>query len=139
VEEDEAMSVKVVDEEGAAIAGATVIVDAERRNWARTATTDAQGAASIIPYRTKTGRHMVRVTMPDMMPTEVRELPEQRPITVMLEPAATYSGTVLGQDDEPLSSATVSIRVDYTHSTGLWTRRDATVLTDAQGRWECPP
>jgi len=136
----EPIVVKVVDTEGHAVAGAEVAIDAERRNWKRSATTNAQGLARVVPYETKTNRHMVRVTKAGMLPMEVRDLPPRgRPIVVTLEPSVVFGGTVIDEEDQPLAGAAVHIRVQYEIPVGLWTRRDASVLNGEDGRWQALP
>ncbi len=138
--DEKAITMHVVDVEGKPVEGATVIVDAERSNWARSALTDKSGSASVQPYVTKTRRHMIRVIKQGMVPVEVRDLPgTPGPIRVVLSEAATFRGTVTDPAGKPLANAIVSIKVRYRSYSRLWTVKDAQVLTDERGYWQSPP
>lgn len=137
--EDFEVKVAVVDANDMPIEGAAVTVDAERHNWARTALTDSQGQVSIKPYYTISFRHMARVTAPGMIPVEIRDMPDlEKTYTAVLEPATIYRGTVVDELGNPLPHVTVDIKANYSHPQELWTRKDAIIQTDQNGRWESP-
>ncbi len=106
--------VLVLDQTGQAVKGATVTIDAGRDNWARSASTDAQGRATVQPYRTAGRRHMIRVTKPNMTPVEIRDLPVKTDglIVAVMEPAAYYSGIVVDENDSPLPNTVVRITIE---------------------------
>ena len=137
--EDFEFIINVVDTDGNPVQGATVTVDAERRNWARSVVSDAGGQAKLQPYHTLTYRHMIRVSKAGTMTTEVREQPDNDdPITVVLQPAAFYGGFVLDENGEPLENTTVNIRAGNRGSKTSWTRTGADILTDRSGSWQSP-
>ena len=131
-----ALTVRVTDVGGRPVAGATVAVDAERRNWARTADTAEDGTASLIPFRTASGEHMVRVAMAGMVPVEAH-VPTDHvgPLEVSLRPASVYSGVVCDESGEPLSGASVWLHVDCDGARML----PVQAMTDDAGRWSSPP
>jgi len=137
---DVPIEVRVMDIARRPLPGATVTVDAERSNWAQRAVTDNEGMARIVPFRTKSGRHMIRVASPGMLTAEIRDLlRENESVPVVLGPACTYGGSVVDEGGSPVAEASVRIRVGGRGPSGPWTRRDAVVLTDERGRWESPP
>ncbi len=135
------LRVCVVDSQNAPLLGATVAVDAERRNWAQSAKTDASGMAEVRPFVTQTGRHMIRVTREGYLPVEIREVVPNNgsDFRVSLEPASAFRGTVMGDDKKTLPGATVYLRTAGPGNPSPWTRRDAEAITDAQGHWESAP
>ncbi len=138
--EDSVLVVSVTDPAGRPVAGATVTVDAERSNWARSAVTDAAGKASVRPYRTKSGRHMIRVTKPGHLPTEIRDLPAAGgAIEVNLARAMVYRGVVLDENGKLLAGAIVRIDTPSPLPAGQWTRHDCETIADGQGAWASPP
>ncbi|MCK5114275.1 MAG: carboxypeptidase regulatory-like domain-containing protein, partial [Phycisphaerae bacterium] len=141
IELDAPRIVQVVDVSGDPIPGATVTIDAGRSNWARSVKTNADGKATVRGYRTKPGKHMLRVTADGMTPTEVRNLPsdDKQDVRVALQPEAIYRGVVHDADDKPLAGATVKINIPQRRDMSQWMRTTAEVLTNEQGKWESPP
>ncbi|MFA9477994.1 M56 family metallopeptidase [Phycisphaerales bacterium AB-hyl4] len=138
----EAYRVRVRDEFGEPVADAQVTFNAERRNWARQATTQDDGEASLANVITDDGPNMLRVEAAGRLPVEVREMPRStRPMEVTLIPAAPYAGMVVDEEGEPLAGAVVRVRTQVDERTldGLWTRRDAEAVTDERGRWQTLP
>ena len=138
--EDVLVKVRATNRAGEPIADATVTIDAERSNWARSTRTNDDGTAQVVPYRTKTGRHMIRVVKEGMMPVEVRDL--EWPVDVMnivLDPATTYGGIVRDAQGQAVAGATVNIKATWATPGALWTRKDAVVLTNKAGGWLSPP
>lgn len=136
---DEKIAVKVTDQSGKPIKDATVTVDAERKNWANSSMTDADGVATVQPYSTRDARHMIRVTHPGMLPTELRNVGSSTEETVILYPAAIYRGSVVDEKGNPLPYATVNIFAAPEIDKKFWVRKDTQVLTDEKGQWQTPP
>ncbi|MHC4124685.1 MAG: M56 family metallopeptidase, partial [Planctomycetota bacterium] len=137
MDEERSYTVNVLDIDGRPIEDALVTVDAERSNWAKSEYTDASGVVTLTPYKTKSDRHMFRITKKNMIPVEIRDIPENDgPIVAVLEPAVTYGGFVIDEKGKPLANITVNIKVNYEAEGGLWTRKDAEVLTNEDGFWE---
>ena len=133
---DASLTVYVSDASGHPLQDATVTVDAERRNWARTAATGADGNASLIPCRTGTGEHTIRVNRPGMLPSETH-VPAvlDTPLTVTLVPASVYFGQVCDESGRPLSQASVWLYVASSDSQ----MHHAQIMTDHTGHWTSPP
>ncbi|MCC6581564.1 MAG: carboxypeptidase regulatory-like domain-containing protein, partial [Phycisphaeraceae bacterium] len=136
---DQPVEVKVVDAGNQPIPGAEVIVDAERANWAKSAPTNADGVALLMPWRTSSTRHMIRVAAPGFAAVEVRDIQLGQQLRVTLPRAVTWRGLVRDPQGSPAPHATVAIFHPREHGDTIWTRFDTEVLTDEQGRWQSPP
>jgi hypothetical protein len=80
------ITVEVVGRDGQPVAGATVTVDAERKEFARTAKTDASGRATVEPVPTEGGTHAVQVEAEGTVPLEYTigqgDAPAESPLRV---------------------------------------------------------
>lgn len=137
--QDAPLTVRVTDPQGNPIRDAVVTADAERANWTQQAMTDVYGEATVRPYSTAAGRHMIRVSKPGLLPVEMRDLPDDRtqPLVMTTVPAAVCAGVVVDENNQPVANA--AVRVHSNESNNLWTRNDAWAITDAQGRWRTAP
>jgi len=138
--QDDAIAAAVFDPQGKPLEGARVIVDAERKNFARSALTDESGTATVTPLRNEAHTHMLRVEMEGMVPVEYPDIAHAKgaPIRITLMPAARYGGMVQDEAGEPVEGASVGLFVPYGRRDGTRIRRTYHILTDADGRWQSP-
>ena len=138
ISNDAPLHVVVKDGEGQTVSGATVIVDAERRNWARRDVTGEDGLAVLVPLINSGGEHTLRVEKGGMFPTEkTRVIPEgNAPIVLTVVPAVHYGGFVRNSDGAPVAGADIGF---MWKAHGLRNWGDHAVKTDAEGRWRSPP
>ena len=140
IPQDTPISVHVVDSAGRPVEGAAVTVDAERVNWARTAVTDTDGRATLVPLANGSGRHMLRVAMAGFVPVEAGDRHGRWPLPerITLTRGARYGGTVLDAQGRGIQGASVNISVPAGTDARIRRRRSFHVLTDGQGRWRTP-
>src|SRR5205823_4106577 len=131
---------KVVDERGRIVPGAKATVDAERRNFARSATTDADGKAKIAARPNESNTHMVRVEAKGFVTREVRNLSTDGENEIALIRGAPLGGIVRGADGKPLANAVVEVQANEKNSSIFQDEMqlNVSVPTDAQGRWLTP-
>jgi hypothetical protein len=135
LEEEKPVTIKVVDEKGQAIEGATLTVDAFT-NRARSAQTDRAGQATLTPYANAITWHRLQVTKASKA-TQVILTNEPLPSEVTMPEAVSYSGVV--QNAEGKGVAGVSIVLVYPEAgpdARPYGSPNVTVLSDAQGRWQ---
>jgi len=130
------IAVRIVDESGKPIPGATVTVDSEFINLSRCAVTDSDGRVSITPVRPPAGSHMLRVSAEGYVTIESHG--KALPSEIALSRAATYGGRVVDEQGKPVANVAVHL--------GDWQRDQARLmhlpikaLTDADGCWQSPP
>jgi len=141
--EDSPITLQIVDALGDPIAGATVIIDAERIEFARSGTTDDNGHVSITPVKSETGVHMAQVEADGMATLFATLQPSEEPIRLELLAGQIYGGIVQNESGEPIEGATVRVFApfgqDAPRSNALRMVRRVVRLTDAEGRWSTPP
>ena len=71
IKPDLAVVVRAIGPDGRPLAGATVTVDWEWPNFARSVKTDVNGLGKVVPLAGARGRHCVRVTAPKLAPIEM--------------------------------------------------------------------
>ena len=133
----ESVSVRVLDDDGETVAGATVTIDAERANWVRTQHTKEDGAVTLSPLVTASGQHMLRVAKSGHVTVEVTGImAADGPFHVVLPRGTMYGGQVVDAAGQPLPGVAVEVQVRH-ESVRSW-RPMPTLFTDAQGRWRTP-
>jgi protocatechuate 3,4-dioxygenase beta subunit len=129
------VQIRVVDQQGQPVPGATVTVDPERRNFALVALTDGYGQVAVAPLETESGGHALRVEGPGYMAADLASWSppaDGSPFTVTLVRAVSYGGTVMDEKSQPVAGAGVKLYIANS-------RTGCEVLTDAAGRWQTPP
>jgi len=136
------VTVRVVDESGNPVPKATVVVDAERLNFARAAETDEQGIARVAPVVNDAGVHMLRVEHDEgtYVPMELRQVDvaRQDALEIQLMPGVKYGGTVLTRDGQPVADAVVRLSLIVDVPLGLRVQRQCSVVTSGEGKWKTP-
>lgn len=137
--EDAPVRVTVRDLAGQPIEDATVTVDAERLNFARSAQTDGDGAAGIVAVRTTNGGHMVRVSKAGWVTVEGECKTGTTPtaLAVTLCPAVAYAAKVVDETGAPVEGAVVALaNEEYPNPRDVFrTQRALNVTTDSKGVW----
>jgi len=137
--DDAAREVEVIDEEQQPIAGARVIVDAERRNFARKAETDEAGLAKVTPLMNESGKHMMRVEADGFVPVEQKDIGQVERLRVVLKRRQVLGGVVRTAKGEPLAGAMVRVTMPLTREAQDQTlpvaERLFQVPTDKEGHW----
>jgi protein involved in polysaccharide export with SLBB domain len=154
--DDRPVSLRVLGSDGKAVEGATVTIDAERSNWARSASTDKDGLVTITPLANGSSTHMAWVSKPGFLATQEVIQSGAARSKIDLRPTVRCSGIVEDEQGKPVAGAGVSATwrilgstitleyVDQVAGAGVSAtrripsspRREAHVLTNAQGRWE---
>lgn len=135
--EEAEITVQAVDLEARPVVGATVTAEPGWLNLARTATTDAEGKATLAVANTPGAAHSLRLTKSGMAITEIATDKEGHLApTAELLPGIRYGGVVRNEANEPVPNAAVDLAYDTTVHSVRWTT--ATVLTDAEGHWTAP-
>ena len=126
----------VTDRQGAAVEGATVTVDGERVNFARSKKTDAEGNVTITPLMNEAHRHFVEVDAEGYgkLPPAPFQAGLDRPMALKISHAAPYGGVVLNEEGKPIEKA----QIDFIGYAGEGVERLA-LFTDGEGRWKTPP
>src|SRR5581483_2277181 len=137
--DDPEIKFTVTDLDGAPIAEARVIVDAERANFARSAETNDKGEASIKPLATESHTHMARVEKKGYM--TIDHAIEGNAGEFKTTPAMQYGGIAQGDSGQASPNAQLTIRVKnkLIRDTGLMNYPLAVVTTDDKGKWIAPP
>ena len=71
------ITVVLTDSKDKPVAGATVTIDAERKDAARSAKSDAQGHVTLTPVSNEAGQHMLQIDA-DYIATTMAEIPVNR-------------------------------------------------------------
>src|SRR4051812_5131176 len=105
--------IRVTDSADKALAGAKVILDAERSNFARTAQTDKTGEATVAPLVNDQQKHMVRVEMDGFLTIEVPNAISEsgQALTVKTMPAVKYGGVAKDAAGKFAANAQISIKL----------------------------
>jgi hypothetical protein len=142
--DEQPITITVVDKDDKPVKGAKVSVDAERKDAARSATTDASGKATITPLANETKRHMIELSADNMAPQCVLfgedESGQNSGSRVQLVPGVMYGGFIQDEKGKPIEGATVRVFApppDNQQTPDGMIRR-AVVRTDKQGRWQSP-
>jgi protocatechuate 3,4-dioxygenase beta subunit len=119
--------------------GATVTLDPDRLHAARSATTDAQGNATVTPRANAVHKHALRVSMDGMAAVEARDIDKlERPIHIELSPLEKLSGKVVDEQGKPIVGAVVNFFDYNTHpqpQDSPQTIAPEKAVTDQEGRW----
>jgi uncharacterized GH25 family protein len=141
VQTDSPISLRVVDEKGQPLAGATVSVSGDWANWAQSAQSDADGKAQVTPLLCRDAKRSVRVSMPDratiaVTPKDGEPWPQQ----VTLPQAVRYGGIVKNEQGEPIAGATISIHISMPNDQSVTlSSREAVAASDDEGKWRTDP
>jgi hypothetical protein len=140
---EQAIPFLVVDLAGAPVRQARLTLDAERRNFARSARSRDDGTARVRPVGNESGKHMLRVEGEMLVPVELSGLEAptdpSEPLKIVMQPASFYGGILHDDDGKAIPNATIMLRpvaqkqVDRVNL-GL----DQNVITDSRGRWTSP-
>jgi hypothetical protein len=139
--DDSPLTIAVFDNEGKPIKAAKVIIDAERKEFAKDGETNDEGEVKITPRETETGMHALEVQAENFA-TLFATLEKGSPgMTVNLTPATIYGGIVMNEDNQPIEGATVRIFAPPSDRPPNQARmiRRALMKTDAEGKWKSPP
>jgi hypothetical protein len=135
---DGPITVQVLDPAGEPVAGAVVRTDVERRNFSRSATTGADGVATVTPLKHGQGEHMVRVEKDGLAPLECVPAAgtAAEPLVLRMVSGVRYGGVVKDQDGNPVAGATVHYRARWQQpSPDMRINTGGQALTDGTGRW----
>ena len=140
VPDDTPVRVMVRDREKRPIKGATVTMDAERRNFSRRAMTAEDGVAQLVPLKSFSGKHTLHIEKEGMYTLRMGgpHFRKRRSYTVSLVPAARYGGFVRDEAGAPIEGAAIGLFWKWYRSADM-ARLRKVARTDAQGRWRSPP
>lgn len=140
LKEDTFLNVLVVDSEGRPLNGAKVIIDAERKNFARSAMTDNSGICKIKPLVNDASKHMLRIEMEDMVSIEHSDLKQidDKPIQITMRRGIHYGGIIQDEKGNPIEGVTVSFHIAREGKEGTRMQSQFDILTDIGGRWRSP-
>ncbi|QDU72544.1 carboxypeptidase regulatory-like domain-containing protein [Mucisphaera calidilacus] len=147
--ESRPVRVKAVDEKGRPVAGARVVLDGHLKDYAVTATTDAEGMAVVYPARSElvATRSMVeleREGRASVIFRDLREVGDDRVLTARLLRVQRLSGRVEDESGMPVAGAMGEVWLHVDASTDRrvgWPRFQMSkrVLSDASGHWQSEP
>lgn len=141
------LHIKVVDERGEPLEGATVLLDPSWQGVASIATTDADGLATVAASDPSASwaRRGLMVTHGDRIPAMYSDVSTAQiepgdVLTVPVYPATSFGGVVVDQDGEPIPHAVGWLEVFHWSDSRDHTGRpigtgDQPVVADANGRW----
>ena len=140
LKEDTFLNVLVVDSEGRPLNGAKVIIDAERKNFARSAMTDNSGICKIKPLVNDASKHMLRIEMEDRVSIEHSDLKQidDKPIQITMRRGIHYGGIIQDEKGNPIEGVTVSFHIAREGKEGTRMQSQFDILTDIGGRWRSP-
>ncbi|HEX3359239.1 MAG TPA: NPCBM/NEW2 domain-containing protein [Tepidisphaeraceae bacterium] len=123
------------------IAGAKVIVDAERSNFARSAQTDQNGDASVSPLVNDAQKHMVRIEKAGYVTTEVANAVSEsgQALDLKTAPAVMYGGVAHDANGKPAVQAQISIKVKTAYLRDVPLGGQTNIVTNDQGEWKSQP
>jgi NPCBM/NEW2 domain/Carboxypeptidase regulatory-like domain len=123
------------------IAGAKVIVDAERSNFAHSAQTDQNGDASVPPLANESQKHMVRVEKAGYATIEVANAVSEsgQALDLKTAPAVAYGGIAQDANGKVIPQAQVSIKVKSSYLRDVPVRGQTNLVTNEQGEWKSQP
>ena len=134
---------RVTDPEGEAVGGATVTVDAQRINFARSAKSDVFGWVSLTPLENMAGVHTVRVEKEGWMPAEFHDLRVggHGAVDLVMEKAVVYRGRVVDERGAGISNVAVRMypAAGGSGRSGGRSMTRVAVATGPDGRWVSPP
>lgn len=130
-------AVTVKDADGNPISGASVSVDYERRNFARNATTDDNGTATIQAGGNELSQHMLRIAHDGFVTSLVASGNPPETMEVGLIPASYYGGVATDGGGNAMANARVDLSIDPRSplASSLGYPLSETVVTDAEGKW----
>jgi hypothetical protein len=139
-ESDQPITVRVLDVNGQPVAGAIVRTDVERRNFACSATTGADGMATVTPLKHGggDGSHYVRVERGGFAPLEWVPAAGTPDAPLELRPpvGVRYGGIVKDADGNRVAGVTVHYRAQWQPpSPEFRVSTGGLALTDETGRW----
>jgi hypothetical protein len=134
--EGDEVTVRVVDLADRGIPGATVTLDGEWINAARSATTDDTGRATVVAAGSDLPGHTLRVSKEGMATFDSATDPDRPlPETVTLVRGARFGGVVRNEAGDPVAGVVVGLRMYTRDANGerSWPDR---LLTDDAGHWQ---
>ncbi len=142
VVDDAPLTVRVLDQNEHPIANATVKVDTERKDAARTTKTDSAGAATLTPVKNELDQHTLSVEATGQVPAHrVVNQTTTDALDFELPKAMQVGGFVQDENGKPIHNARVRIfaRLATTPDPLLHIRYTTSVQTDENGQWLSPP
>lgn len=137
--EEAQLTIQALDHSGQPVADATVTADPDWLNTARTATTDAEGKATLAVADTCHAAHSLRLTKPGMAITEiVTDAAGRLSPTAALYPGARYGGVIRNETGAPVPNVAVGVYVALLGCSSRNEWQTSSVLTGADGRWTSP-
>jgi Carboxypeptidase regulatory-like domain len=140
---DQPIHVRVVDPKGQPVKGAALVVDAERKSAARSATTDSDGLATITPIKNELDEHAIEVNAPELV-SITRTIDGFSSGTLEISPpkGMQVGGFIQDETGKPIGGALVSVYVNPTQPDPdplIHARRSVAVMTNDKGQWLSPP
>ncbi len=140
VDNDDPLTIQVLDTEGNPVAGAHVTLDPEMANWARTGRTDTSGMVTIVPLRNWSTRHSATVSADGMADVKLSGLTAGRKHKTVLSEATMYGGRVVDSQGSPVPGTIVALAYPENIATSVGSRRInvqvASAMTGADGSWQ---
>lgn len=138
---EDSLTVTVNDPGNRPIPGATVTFDAERSNYAQSATTDAHGRASLAPVANQCSLHTVSVygggcAVAESFPFQIGG---RDSIVIRTLRGKPIGGVITDTQGNALSCAFVQLSLDFDTPVGMKIPTRYELVTDDEGRWSTPP
>lgn len=134
--QDDALEVSVVNAQGAPVANATVKMLTELVGMEQTTMTDAQGKASLNPWKNTSGKYSLRVKAPGLASVTIMNAAPGQQVLVVMEKAHDVTGVPVDEAGQPVADAIVSFLGNGREMQAFqWQYGPSNVLTDEQGKW----
>jgi hypothetical protein len=140
-EADQPIRVRVLDPQDHPIKGAALTVDAERKDAAKSFTTDSNGMATITPIKNELDQHAIDIEAPGLVPvTKLVKSGTTDVIDVPLIKGMQLGGFVQDEAGKPIAGASVDVQVmSSENDPTIRMRRWAELHTNDKGQWLSPP
>ena len=140
-EPDNALHVRLLNPDGTPVKHAVVNVDPERKDAAKSAITDGDGAM-LTPDKNELGIHAIEVHVDGLVSvTKTIKADQQDTIEISPPKGMQIGGFVQDEDGKPIEGATVEVfifRNQVGKDPAVRTRQYAEIHTDAKGQWLSP-